>query len=302
MQLVSQEVHKLVQNYFDAYAGGQIHLPNFLLLKWPKDIGKSDFVISVMKNFLGDAMGLDFLHVRDLTLETWKFHSLKISLPDDSSKQFISLSEQQVYEDIWVREICAWLQQSASSKHKVVLIENIERMTISGANAFLKTAEEALPWRIIIATTSNAAALLDTMLSRALIFSFGALTEDELYAFCDERGVFVGNQETRKLLVRMSLGRPWLLLRYAKLFEQEEGFVWEFIGLLGMLQSGENVFKSHRLLLRLQEHGLLDWFLEAWIGFAAEQNRPDLARTWLDVKQKMESNVAVPHLLMSGLI
>lgn len=56
--------------------------------------------------------------------------------------------------------------------YKVVLLENIERMTNAAANAFLKTFEEPLPNRLIIATTSNRDALLDTIVSRAFLIPF----------------------------------------------------------------------------------------------------------------------------------
>jgi DNA polymerase III gamma/tau subunit len=45
-------------------------------------------------------------------------------------------------------------------------------MSIGAANALLKTWEEPLANRIIIATTSNKSALLDTILSRAFVVNF----------------------------------------------------------------------------------------------------------------------------------
>jgi DNA polymerase III gamma/tau subunit len=45
-------------------------------------------------------------------------------------------------------------------------------MTISSANSFLKTFEEANENTLIITTTSNPNQLLDTILSRALIVKF----------------------------------------------------------------------------------------------------------------------------------
>jgi DNA polymerase III gamma/tau subunit len=45
-------------------------------------------------------------------------------------------------------------------------------MSISAINAFLKTCEEPLPNRIILATTANKSQVLDTILSRSIMISF----------------------------------------------------------------------------------------------------------------------------------
>ena len=62
-------------------------------------------------------------------------------------------------------------------------MENIGRMTIGAMNALLKTLEEPLPGRLIVATTTNKEQLLDTILSRAFIVSFqtSSLAEIEQY-------------------------------------------------------------------------------------------------------------------------
>ena len=58
---------------------------------------------------------------------------------------------------------------------KVVFLENIERMTLPSANALLKTLEEPLPQRLIVATASTSEGLLDTIRSRALTIPFSLL-------------------------------------------------------------------------------------------------------------------------------
>jgi DNA polymerase III subunit delta' len=52
-------------------------------------------------------------------------------------------------------------------------LENIDRMVVGAANAFLKTAEEPLSSRLLIATASNELAVLETIRSRALLIRFG---------------------------------------------------------------------------------------------------------------------------------
>ena len=57
-------------------------------------------------------------------------------------------------------------------------------MTTSSANALLKSLEEPLPNRLIIATTSNYKLLLDTIISRAMIIRFHPVPYDILYEHC----------------------------------------------------------------------------------------------------------------------
>ena len=52
---------------------------------------------------------------------------------------------------------------------KILLIEHIDRATIGATNALLKSLEEPLSHRFIIASTRNKDALLPTILSRALL-------------------------------------------------------------------------------------------------------------------------------------
>gem|GEM_PF-4331496 len=49
------------------------------------------------------------------------------------------------------------------------MIENIHRATIQAINALLKSLEEPLPGRLVIATTENKDLVLSTILSRATI-------------------------------------------------------------------------------------------------------------------------------------
>ncbi len=65
-----------------------------------------------------------------------------------------------------------------------MLLENIERMNPSSANAFLKAAEEPLAGRIIIATTTHPAQIMETIVSRAIVIPFQALTDIQMQEYC----------------------------------------------------------------------------------------------------------------------
>lgn len=66
----------------------------------------------------------------------------------------------------------------AEAEHKVSIIVDAERMNVAAANAFLKTLEEPPPRSVLILLSTDAARLLETILSRCLRITFG--TESKL--------------------------------------------------------------------------------------------------------------------------
>lgn len=68
-----------------------------------------------------------------------------------------------------IREFIDKLSMSASGKAKIMFIENIERMNVQAANAFLKILEEAPKETHILMTCSDSGRLLPTISSRARI-------------------------------------------------------------------------------------------------------------------------------------
>lgn len=89
--------------------------------------------------------------------------------------------------EMGARQLNRWLQLAPAGDHKVLVIENIERMNGASANAFLKSLEEPLPGRIIIATTSNLERVLPTIQSRALLFRTQAPRKESAMAYLQEQ-------------------------------------------------------------------------------------------------------------------
>ena len=71
----------------------------------------------------------------------------------------------------WVSEYTAveLVNPRRSFKYKIVYLEHIERLTPGAANMLLKAFEEPLPGRMIIASTTQLADVLDTIRSRAFL-------------------------------------------------------------------------------------------------------------------------------------
>jgi len=99
-----------------------------------------------------------------------KNHAIKVEV--DEKEMYIEIPGEGNFVDMGTRQLIGWLSRTTFGKYKILLLENIERMTTSAANAFLKTFEESNPNNIIIATTTNKNLLLDTIVSRAFILKF----------------------------------------------------------------------------------------------------------------------------------
>jgi DNA polymerase-3 subunit delta' len=90
-------------------------------------------------------------------------------------------------------------------KTKIVLLENIERMNRSSANAFLKNCEEPLKNKLIIATTSHPSSLLETIISRAIMIRFKEVNDDEILSFAKENSFFSNDEVLQKFLCGISM-------------------------------------------------------------------------------------------------
>lgn len=185
---------------------------------------------------------------------------------------------------------------------KVLLIENIERIVPAAANAFLKACEEPFPGRLIIATTSHASHLLDTIISRALVVHFNALSPDELLAFADEQKMFPGQQELKELVCNMAMGKPGMLIRFHDILSQDESLTKQFSVIIPLLLAKKQLFKAHDILKNFKKNGMFESFLDGRIAYCANHNISGQAKHRMNVKRMMRANVNAENLMMYGLL
>jgi len=105
-----------------------------------------------------------------------------------------------------VRSLIERLSLTRQSKHKIVIIQTLERMTTEAFNSFLKILEEPPPYTIFILTTNDINALPLTVISRVRTVKFNVVSasylEDKLHSLypdCDD--------ETIKQVSLFSLGK-----------------------------------------------------------------------------------------------
>jgi len=95
-------------------------------------------------------------------------------------------------------------KRTAEDQFSFCVIEHIERMTRSAANAFLKMLEEPSERFLFLMTTRREKKLLPTVLSRVQTFRCSALSEKMVRVFVEEK---VENAVLAQELMELSLGR-----------------------------------------------------------------------------------------------
>lgn len=168
----------LIQSFFDRIKIQWISHP-FLIVSGPQHCGKTTCLLNHIRSLIKPHES-DFLYIQDYSELLGKPHTIKIEMSKKKEEQRIRLPNGTYYKDIWVREIQERYQKWALWTYKVVFIEHIERMSISWANALLKTLEESQKNHIVIATTKEYDRILPTIRSRWLTIKRNLLTDKDI--------------------------------------------------------------------------------------------------------------------------
>jgi DNA polymerase III delta prime subunit len=235
MIIGNKENIETLKKYIDMVFTGDEKAPHFIIISGPQHIGKTTIVTDILKEHMGNYFVTDVLHIKDFSEQLEKKHTLRIEHKPNTETSKILLKDYN-YEDIGVREINTRIQQSAIGKYKIVFIENIERMNTESANAFLKTCEEPLPKRLIIATTSNHLQLLETILSRALTIKFNELSTEKLVQRMDEHTMFT-DTDLKQVVANMAMGKPGVAQRIYELIQKDKTLQRMLIDLIHHLSS-----------------------------------------------------------------
>lgn len=125
-------------------------------------------------------------------------HSDTIILEDDHESS-VKIDE--------VRDIIARLHMSSRSAHKILVIQNVERMTPEAVNSILKTLEEPPRGTVFIFTTTVFKTLLPTLVSRVRTVRFHRIPEDLLISHLREKFSDLSPDELKEIAF-FSVGKP----------------------------------------------------------------------------------------------
>ena len=299
MNKANEHSEKLLEQYLNNSVSDWEKI-KFFILSWPSGIWKSETVVQMSKKILWNYFYNDFLHIKDFSKKLWKEHELKVEYNSDNvtSKELLDTYN---YTDLGTREINDRLGISPAGTKKIVLIENIERMNRSAVNAFLKTCEEPLANRIILATTSNKSRLLDTIISRAIIIPFFEYSYEELENYCDEKWYFAWDKDLKSFVCMMSMWKIWNVDLFHEKISENEELKDQFKNIISILENG-NLWVKYQLLLSIANNWFIEPVLDWLVSYYILHDNLAGAQNWLNVRKNIWTNVKIDHLLFSAII
>lgn len=139
------------------------------------------------------------------------YHSDTLELPDDGNTLKIEN----------IRQLNEKIAMSSQNRYKVVLIQNIERMTIESANAMLKSLEEPPERVIFILTSSNIQQVLATILSRVRVINFQRLSDEQVKESLKQSYPLLENDMLDHIssFALGSPGKAFQMLQYPEVYE-----------------------------------------------------------------------------------
>ncbi len=176
--LGNEKAKKVISLFLDRIATSwEVSFP-FFLVEADEWVHAFSYLSDQIRQMVWDHRLQDVKILGDHSKMLGKHHSLKVEVK--SKDRFVKDEAWDLHEDTWARELIEWLSLAPAGRLKVVLIENLERMTIGAANSLLKSFEEPLPGRVILATSRNTDGLLDTIRSRAFLVRTVAPTHEQI--------------------------------------------------------------------------------------------------------------------------
>lgn len=146
-------------------------VPSSLIFVGPSGVGKRQIALSLAQNLLCERASMACGECGPcLRVSNQQSEALKIVEP----KSGIIKIEQ-------AREIIGFIQLRAETKHRVVLIDQAEKLNPQASNALLKSIEEPPEGVHFILVTDSLMSLLQTIRSRSQVIKFSPL-EDDLVA------------------------------------------------------------------------------------------------------------------------
>ena len=295
-QQAAETLKKYINNTIQTWKWTQ-----FFLLAGPNWIWKISHAKAIIEEILWIYMYSDWLFVQDYEPFTWKAHTIPVEIKTDE-KRYIEFPDETQHENYGVREMNDWLINSSFSWKKFLLIENIHRMSNAAINAFLKSAEEPLMNRFIIATVPHVSMVLDTIRSRCITIPFSVLSKEEMQQFADENQIFTDDKKFQSIMIAMAMWKPWFLKSLAEKVKWNEDLEENIKKLTtGLLDDSKPKWELYQALKAISEQWLLNDFLEWWIAYCSEKWDYKQAERRIQMKKYLQSNVNQDSVLLYGL-
>jgi len=212
---------RAVSQFTEAWGTRKLH--HAWLLAGPKGVGKASFAHAAARRVLAEAAGPPF----DLPgLETDDEHPI-VKLVEAGSHPDMRRLQRLVNEKTGnlnrnikvdqIRDLGEFLSLSAAlSPWRVVVIDSVDDLEPSGANALLKMLEEPPPNTLFFLVSHTPGRLLPTIRSRCRRLEFGKLDDDAMTSVLETHVPNLKSAE-RQQVIAMSFGSAGRALAFAEL-------------------------------------------------------------------------------------
>jgi len=212
---------RAVDQFASAWSSRKLH--HAWLLAGPRGVGKASFAHAAARRVLAEAAGPPF----DLPgLETDDAHPI-VKLVEAGShpdmRRLVRLTNEKTgnlnrsIKVEQIRELGEFMAMTAGlSPWRVVIIDSVDDLETSGANALLKILEEPPANTLFFLVSHAPGRLLPTIRSRCRRLEFSALDDDAMTSVLEVRTASVSAAEHSKIIA-MSFGSAGRALAFAEL-------------------------------------------------------------------------------------
>jgi DNA polymerase-3 subunit delta' len=212
---------RAVEQFASAWAGRKLH--HAWLLAGPRGVGKASFAHAAARRVLADAGGPP---IDRPSLETPDDHPM-VKLVEAGSHPDMRWLQRLTNEKTGnlarnigveqVRSLGGFMGMTAAlSPWRVAVIDSVDDLEKSAANALLKMLEEPPPSTLFFLVSHAPGRLLPTIRSRCRRLHFDALDDDAMTSILEKRSPSLSAAE-RKRIVAMSFGSAGRALAFAEL-------------------------------------------------------------------------------------
>jgi replication-associated recombination protein RarA len=168
-------------------------------------------------------------------------------------------------------------------------------------NAFLKTCEEPLSNRYILATAEHESWILPTILSRAMVIKFWSLSDAQMEEYVSKNFTNI-NWEDKKVLVELAMWSPWTFHSIYTQMQEDGELLNDIQTLLSLMKSKWKWTKKVQLLKKMEEKWLFDSILNVLIKEYTEEWNTQGVDARIRVKKLIASNVNQENALWDGVL
>lgn len=212
---------RAIEQFASAWATRRLH--HAWLLAGPKGVGKATFAHAAARRVLADAAGPAFTLPG---IETPDEHPIVrlVEAGSHPDMRWLQRLENEKTGNLarnisvdQVRGLAELFDLSpAMSQWRVAIIDTVDELEASGANALLKMLEEPPANCIFLLVSHAPGRLLPTIRSRCRRLDFAALTDDAMTSVLSEQAPQITGPE-RERIISMSLGSAGRALAFAEL-------------------------------------------------------------------------------------